>query len=309
VNRKQSEKPEILNEYEKYIMQLYRALNRQYSKEDAINVVVNFIYKKLGYSAMYFDVIEDNKIIMLKESSSKYINQSSDTGDKINSGAFNFNLHINKYKKQLCLEDLDSIREAFPYLSRMINPCTLLSTPVFTQSKLVGILVIYEKKKNTKLLCEFKNLVQLIARELTAVFSRIERQNLAFENMLGLTALENILLYNPEDNLANTDDPLNKMVLITSRTTGMKKCTIALIDENREFLLPHYSTFDTSHDIKEKKYPLDRNKTKDHTAIIAIETKKPVVVYDALTDPRCDPKIAEELGIYSNITVPILNAI
>jgi len=212
VNIKYNQKPRIVIEYGKYIMQLYKALNRQYSKDNAINIVVNFIYRKLGYSVMYFDVIEDNKIIMLKESSSKYINTKSNTGDKINSGVFNFNLSMSRYKKQLCLEDSNSIREAFPHLNRTIRPNTLLSTPVFTKNKLVGILVVYGKKEERKVPCEFKDLIKLISKELTAVFSRIERQNLAFENMLGLTALENILLYNPEDISCSTDNPLNKIV-------------------------------------------------------------------------------------------------
>jgi len=307
VNREYDEKPKLLNEHEKHIMQLYRALNRQYSKEAAVNVVVNFIYRRLGYKTMYFDIIEDNNIIMLKESSCNDINKKSNTGDRINSGVFNFNLHMNEYKKQLCLENSNSIQKAFPHLNRVIRPNILLSTPIFTQSKLAGLLVIYDNEKKIKVPCELKNLAKLIARELTAVFSRIERQNLAFENMLGLTALENVLLYNPEDNLSDTNDTLDKIVSIISSATGMKKCTIALLDEDEKFLLPHYSTFDKSSSIKQKKYPLDKSKTNDHTAIIAIDTKKPVIVYDACTDPRCDAQLSKELGIRSNITLPILN--
>ncbi len=307
MNREYHKESQVLNGHEKHSMQLYRALNRQYSKENAINVVVNFIYKRLGYRTMYLDIVENNKKVMVKDSSCKDINEKSNIVDKRISGVFNLSLSMNEYKKPLCLEDLNSIEEAFPYLYTMIQPHKLLSTPVFAQSKLVGLLIIYDKEKERKISCELKDIAQLVAKELTAVFSRIERQNLAFENMLGLTALENILLYNPEDSLDNTSDPLQKIVSIIPSATGMKKCTIALLDEDEKFLLPHYSTFDKSAKIKEKKYPLDKTKTKDHTAIIAIYTKKPVVVYDALTDPRCDPELSKDLGVRSNIVLPILN--
>ena len=290
-------------------MQLCRALNRQYSKETAINVVVKFIYRRLKYRVMYMDIIEDNQTFLVNESS-KFpgdIHKEHMTEEGIDFGVFRCPLPIDEYKKVLCLEDSNSIEEAFPLLNKIFKPYTLLSTPVFSQSKIMGILVICDNESEGRISLELQNLANLAARELTAVFSRIERQNLAFENMLGLTALENMLLYNNEDDLADADNPLDKIVSIISRTVGMKKCTLALLDEDGQFLLPHFSTFNQNSDIKDIRYPLDKSKTKDHTAIIAMETKKAVIVHDARNDPRCDPELAKELGIKSNITLPILN--
>ncbi|ABW19690.1 sensor domain-containing diguanylate cyclase [Alkaliphilus oremlandii] len=303
------EEVNLLTKYETYIMQLCRALNRQYSKEAAINVVVNFIYRKIGFRAMYIDAIEENKTLIVNRASKGFqaIHEEKYFDIKENYGVFNSKLPIPEYKKTLFFEDKIDINTAFPMLNEKINAGSLLSTPVFSQSKLVGLLIIYSPENSTKIPLELQGLAKLVTRELTAVFSRIERQNLEFENMLGLTALENILLYSNEDSTEGEIDPLDKIVHIISRTTGMKKCTLALLDENEEFLLPHFSTFNKRDHVKDIKYPIDRTKTKDHTAIIAIETKKPVIVHDALSDPRCDPLLAMELGIYSNITLPILN--
>lgn len=307
MNKEYIDRPQTLNGYEKYLMQLYRALNRQYSKEAAINVVVNFIKKRLGYNTLYLDIIENKGQLMIKDYSYKNTGKSSATEDQLISGVINLSLPIDEYRNQLSIEDHNTLERAFPHLNKALRPYILLSTPVFTQSKLVGLLIIYSKEEYTKIPLELRDLAKLIARELTAVFSRIERQNLAFENMLGLTALENVLLYNIEENLDNTSNPLDKIVSVIAKASGMKKCTIALLDEEEKFLLPHYSNFDYKAKAQGKKYPFDRDKTKDHTAIIAIETKKPVVVVDALTDPRCDPDLAMELGVRSNITLPILN--
>lgn len=298
---------EVKCEFEKYTIQLYRALNRQYIKEDAINVVTNFIYKKLGYKTLYLDTIEKSKKVMLRELPTKDINNKAEIDNKVNYGVFNLNASIDTYKNQLYLDKLDDIKKFFPQLNKTISPDILLSTPVFNQNKLVGLLVVYNTEKDKKMSQNLKKLIQLVAKELTAVFSRIERQNLDFENMLGLTALEHVLLHNLDEDSPYSNDPLDKMVWVIAKSTGMKRCTIALIDENGKYLLPHYSTFDSSAKVNEKRYPLDKNKTKDHTAIISIETKKPVIVYDALTDPRCDPKLSKELGVRSNITLPIIN--
>lgn len=304
LDKEHNKKIEIFSQ--EHIMQLYRALNRQYDKYKAVKIVVDFIYKKLGYEALYIDAIEDGNMLMAKYISSQSLSIPIKDKEELFCSIYKFAAPSEEYRNRILLEDEDSIMSFFPNLYRIIQPQILLSTPVFSQNKLVGLLVIYDRQQD-QISGEVKYVTKLIAKELTAVFSRIERQNLDFENMLGLTALESILLYNPEESVIAANDPVQKIVSIIPRTIGIKKCTIALLDEKKEYLLPHYSNFDRSTEIKEKKYSLDKSKTKDHTAIIAMETKKPVVVFDALTDPRCDHELSKALGIYSNITLPILN--
>ena len=121
---------EELNKYNKCIMQLYRALNRQYSKENAISVVGNLIYKGFGYKSMYFDIVEDNKTIIIKNLSYKY-SDSSDIENNFVSGVFNLKLPIDEYKSVIYLEDENSIKKMFPRLDEIVSPSVILSTPVF----------------------------------------------------------------------------------------------------------------------------------------------------------------------------------
>lgn len=296
---------EELNKYNKCIIQLYRALNRQYSKENAISVVGNLIYKGFGYKSMYFDIVENNKTIIIKNLSYKY-SDSSDIENNFVSGVFNLKLPINEYKSVIYLEDENSIKKIFPRLDEIVSPSVILSTPVFSRNKLIGIFIVYDTCKR-KIAPEFKNLVQLATRELTAVFSRIERHNLVFENMLDLTALENILLYNLEEDQTDINNSLQKIVSILPNATGMKKCILAFIDNDKELLIPYYSNLNVDTIIERKKHFLNKSKSKDSIAITAMKTRKPVIIYDALTDPRCDNESAKKLGIYSIIILPILD--
>ncbi len=292
--------------YNKYIIQLYKALNRQYNKENAIRVIINFIYKRFGYRTMYLDVVEDKKMIILKDLNYKYADNDN-AKDQSRSGICNVETSMDKYKELMYFKDQADIREVYPKLEETFEPKVLLSTPVFSQNRLIGTLIIYDIYKR-EIPSKFKDLAKLISQELTAVFCRIEKQNLKFESMLGLTAIENILLYNTdntENNISN--NPIKKIISELSNVTGMKRSTLALLDEEEKFLLPQCSSVAEGFIVDENKYSLNKSENKDHTAIIAIETKEPVIVYDALTDPRCDKELVKKLGIYSSITLPILD--
>ena len=191
-----------LNRYGKHVMQLYRALNRQYDKEGAISVIGNLIYKNFGYRSAYFDAIEDNEMIIIKNLSYQHVGSNYDAANNLAPEVFNFKIPINGYKGVIYLEDRDSIEKMFPCLDKIASPNILLSIPVFSQNRLIGIFIVYDIYTR-KMSPEFKNLMQLAAKEFTAVFSRIEKHSLAFENIMGLTTLGNILLYSLEERRTN----------------------------------------------------------------------------------------------------------
>ena len=67
-NKKDNIESSVLDKYGRYIIQLYKILNRQYDKESVINAIGDFIYKKFGYKFIYFDTVtlEDNKKVAIK---------------------------------------------------------------------------------------------------------------------------------------------------------------------------------------------------------------------------------------------------
>lgn len=299
-----------LNKYDKCIMQLYKAFNRQYRKTGAIDVAGNLIYKEFGYKSLYFNIVEDGEMILIKNLSYKYSGIESSFIPEV----FNLKLPADKYKKVIYLEGENIIKKIFPHLDEMVSPNVILSTPVFSQdNKLIGLFMVYDIYKR-KMEPEFKNLIQLAVKEFVIVFSRIEKHNLMLENMLDLTALENILLYsleyNPKKNQIGVNNPLQKIVSELSDVTGMERCILVLAHEDGEFVTPCYSNypdFDAQAIDRKRKYFSNKLKSKSFVTKIVVETKQPIVVYDALTDPRCSSELAEELGIYSIMFLPILD--
>ena len=291
-----------LNEYREYIIQLYRALNRQHSIEGAVSVLGNLIYKKFGYRSIYLDTAKDNKTVFIKNS--PFQSQDGNRGNEPISRIFNFELSADEYGKVMYLEDKDKIRGMFSYLEGIISPSVLLSTPVFSQNKMIGIFIVYDTYKR-KMAPELENLVQLAAKELTAVFSRIEEHNLVFENMLDLAELENVLLSNSEEGKTGFENPIQKIVSVLPGVTGMKECILILIGENGEKPPMLYcSNPDTRDGSREEMYFLNEFKRKDCAATVALETLRPVIIHDAFTDPRCSSELARKLGIRSAVVLP-----
>lgn len=294
---------ETLNKYGKYTVQLYRALNRQHSIEGAIGVTGNLIYKKFGYKSIYLDTAKDNKIVVIEN----LLYQSGNGGNMENEyipRVFNSELSMDEYKKVVYLEDEDKIKKIFPCLEGVISPSVLLSTPIFSQDKLIGIFIVYDTYRK-KIVPRFENLVQLTARELTAVFSRIKRHDSIFENMLELTTLENVLLGNQEEGQTGFGDPIQKMVPILPKVTGMKECILILVDKDGKPSTPYCSDLNSGAVVEEEMYFLNGFKNKGCAAVVALETDRPVIIYDAFTDPRCNNELAKKLGIHSIIVLPI----
>ena len=135
-NKKDNIESSVLDKYGRYIIQLYKILNRQYDKESAINAIGDFIYKKFGYKFIYFDTVtlEDNKKVAIKNLLHQY--NDSDSGDIEYNPFFetlDLQLPIDKYKDVIYLEDEKSIKKMFPRLNEVIAPNILLSVPIFTR--------------------------------------------------------------------------------------------------------------------------------------------------------------------------------
>ncbi|HZK58178.1 MAG TPA: sensor domain-containing diguanylate cyclase [Clostridia bacterium] len=296
-------KSKTFDKHGEYIIQLYRALNRQHSIEGAVNVLGNLIYKKFGYRSIYLDTAKDNKTVFIKNLPFQFADDGNRGYEPI-SGIFNFKLSADEYGKVMYLEDEDKIKGMFSCLGRIISPSVLLSTPVFSQNKMIGVFIVYNTYRG-EMVPELENFVQLAAKELTAVFSRIERYNSVFENMLNLAALENILLGNPEEGQTASENPIQKMVSILPEATGMRECILILVDKSGgQTPIPYCSNPDAETVVEEEMYFLNAPENKGCAANVALETKRPVIIHDALTDPRCNNKLAKELGIRSIIVLP-----
>ncbi|ABR47376.1 diguanylate cyclase [Alkaliphilus metalliredigens QYMF] len=280
------------------LLGLFRGLNRQSEKEKSLQLIGRFVQKKLGYQSIYLDVNEGQRTIGIE-----YLSEEEKLNDEHE--IFRFSQPIDFYKEIVMLSEEVEIESIFPRFAQIFSPKSIYSAPVFSQNRLTGLFIVYHcHKKHTSM--EMHYTLKQISREMTAVFARIERYNTSLERMLRLTALENILMYDVKEEMDGAE-MIQCIVKAIPEATGMERCTLALLTEDGQHLLPHYSTFLEYEVSKDQSYPMDPAKTKDHTGILAIENKEPIVVYDARTDERCDAELAKQLGVYSNITLPVLD--
>ena len=117
-------------------------------------------------------------------------------------------------------------------------------------------------------------------------------------------------MYNPEEDQISPCGQLQKIVSALPNITGMKRCTLVLLDKDKKFLTTCYSNYpnpDIEVANKKRKCILNKLKNRDCKAQIAIKTKKPVIVYDAPAELRCSGELVKELGICSIIFLPVLD--
>ena len=276
------------------LIHLLRGLNSQSNKEKSVELVLKFIKGQMNYEAAYIEVNEDKRI---------FIPQYATEIKKLTLGMVNVptRMPVQFYKQMQYINDSDLISQHFPRFSKSLDIKALISMPIFRQGKLTGLLVVYDKAKS-RIDKGIINIVKEIAGELIVLFSRIDRQNLNLEKMLSLSALENLLLYPMEENI-NIEEFLKQVLSVLPNVTGMKHCTIAPLDEKGERLLIKYTTNDK---VKTTDFVHTTIKN-DKVSELVINSKKTIVVYDALSDPRCDHSLMTRLGIHSFIALPITN--
>ena len=273
---------------------LLRGLNRQFSKEKSIELVLKFIKDQLEYETVYVEVNEDKRI---------FIPQYATELKKLVDGGINVptQMPVGFYREMQYINIPETIKQHFPRLKMALDMKAVISMPIFIQDKITGLLVVYDKVSN-RIDQGILNIVKEIAGELTVLFSRIDRQNLNLEKMLSLTALENLLLY-PVDENVNIDEFLHRILSVLPTVTGMKNCTIAPIDEKGVNILIQYTTNNKIKEAGLRQVSIPQDKVTEHV----IESKKPVIVYDSLSDPRCNHKLMTELRMFSYIALPVSN--
>ncbi len=282
------------HELKKAYLHITRILNRQHDKDRGIDLTGRFIKSRFGVEVLFYDFKGDqNQAVVRKVSGS---HQQRKTPLPIERP-------IKDYRKILYLKGKEEIDPYFGDSRRMFSISQAYTIPIISRSDFKHLLMVYitgsEEISNAA-----RDFGRFAARELVAFLTRIQRSNHFYQAMLfRVNYLENILSY--QNNQADMGQIMRKMVRDIPKAIAMKKCTIALLDKKKEYLLPYYSNFlEPEAGVK---YPMDKSLVTDHTGILALEKKEPIIVYDARTDPRCDRELAEELNIYSNVTVPILN--
>jgi|GEM_PF-1006236 len=276
------------------LIHLLRGLNSQFNKEKSVELVLRFIKEQLNYEASYIEVNEDKRI---------FIPQYATEIRKLTIERVNVptEMPVQFYKQMQYIKDPDLIRLHFPRFSKALEIKSLISMPIFRQGKLTGLLIVYDRERN-RIDKGIISIVKEIAGELIVLFSRIDRQNLNLEKMLSLSAMENLLLYPVEENV-NIEEFFYQLLSVLPNVTGMKHCTIAPIDERGERLLIKY----TSNEKVKATGLLNKTVKHDKVSELVIKSKIPVVVYDALSDPRCNHSLMRKLGILSFIALPISN--
>ncbi len=284
----------LQSEIQLTLIHLLRGLNSQSNKEKSIDLLLRFIKGQLGLEAVYLEVNEEKRIFIPQYATE--IKKLSSAGATVPAQR-----PVQFYKQMKYICDAKIIKEHFPRFEKILEIKVLISLPIYKQGRLTGLLVVYDKE-NCKIDKGILKIVKEIACELTVLFSRIDRQNLNLEMMLSLTALETLLLSPVEENV-NIDEFLQKLLTVLPTVTGMKNCTIAPLDDKSSKLLIKYTTNQNNKLVGIMQIAL----TQDKISELAIESEKPVIVYDALTDPRCNYSIMSKLGVYSYIALPISN--
>lgn len=276
------------------LMHLLRGLNSQFNREESIELVLRFIKEELSLEAVFLQVNEEKRIFIPQYATE--IKKLSMAGATVPTQK-----SIRFYKQTRYICDSETIKAHFPRFEKILEIKALISMPIYQHGRLTGLLVVYHSK-NDRIDEGIQYIVNKIADELTVLFTRIDRQNLNLEKMLSLSALETLLLSPVEENV-NIDEFLEKLLSVLPTVTGMKNCTIAPLDEKSSELLIKYTTHYKIKSMNRQQVPISQEKISQQTVM----SKKPVIIYDALTDPRCDNLLMSELGIYSYIALPISN--
>ncbi len=189
------------------------------------------------------------------------------------------------------------------YVIDLFHMKEVLFLPLPKQSKVIGFALFYSQEK-ISISPAFKSLIQRVLVEVNSAIEGEIKWNEHIYRVMELSTLHDIIEKVKHKELSR-EEIMNTIVQAVPKVTGLSRCTIGLLDSTGLFLRPKYSTF--SNPLQTTKISLDRSSVKDRTAILAIETKEPIIVYNAREDERCDPDLAKELGVYSNITVPLLD--
>lgn len=281
-------------EMEREFLRISRILNRQYDKDQGIQLVGRFIKSRFGAEVLFYDFKVDKNQAVVNEVSSAQ--QGLGTPMPIERP-------IEDYRRPLFLKGEKEIDPYFGDSRRIFFMTQAYAIPVVSRGEFNNLLLLYVTGEKD-LTLGAQAFGRFAAKELVAFLSRIKKSHQSFEGILfRMNYLENILLF--QNRKSDINQIMKEMVNNIPIAIGMKKCSIALLDKSKEYLLPYYSNFLEPE--KGIKYPMDKNQVKDHTGILALEKKEPIIVYDARNDPRCDPELAEELNVYSNVTVPIVN--
>ncbi len=281
-------------ELEREFLKITRILNRQQDKDRGVELLGRFIKTRFGGEVLFYDFTGDKSQAVVNKVSREYRGPGT---------PLPIRRSIEDYRKPLLLTGKEEIDPYFGDSRRIFSMDRVFALPVITRGEFRNLLLVYTTGEK-EISPEIQAFVRYAAKELVAFLSRITKANQLSEKMLlRMNYLENILLFQNRE--SDLDQIMKGMVENIPKAIAMKKCTIALLDKKKAYLLPYYSNFiDAS---KADKYPLDKEKTRDHTGILALEKKEPVIVYDAQKDPRCDPELAKKLKVYSNVTVPIVN--
>lgn len=281
-------------ELEREFLRISRILNRQPDKDRGIELLGRFIKSRFGEEVLFYDFkVEKNQAVVNKVSSN---HEGSGTPMPIERP-------IEDYRKPLLLKGPEEIDPYFGDSRKLFHMTEVYTIPVISRGEFTNLLLLYATGER-EISLETQAFARFAGKELVAFLSRVKKSDHFFEGMLfRMNYLENILLF--QNTKSDLNHIMKEIVQNVPKAIGMKKCTIALLDKNKEHLLPYYSNFlEPEEGVK---YPINKDLTDDITGILALEKKEPIIVYDARNDPRCDPKLAAELNVYSNVTVPILN--
>ncbi len=279
---------------ESEFLRISRILNRQHNKNQGIELLGRYIKSRFGADVLFYDFkVDKNQAVVNKVSND---HESSGTPMPIERP-------LEDYRNPLLLKGKEEIDPYFGDSRRIFLMTGVYAIPVVTRGEFNNLLLLYVTGEK-EISLEVQAIGKYAAKELVAFLSRVKKSNQFWERMIFRTNyLENILLF--QNSEADLDKIMKEIVENIPKAIDMKKCSIALLDKEKEYLLPYYSNF-----LKHNpglKYPMDKGLTKDHTGILAMEKKEPIIVYDTRKDPRCDPELAKELNVYSNVTLPILN--
>ncbi len=281
-------------ELEREFLKIARSLNRQHDKDAGIDLIGRFIKSRFGVEVLFYDFKVEKKQAVVKR---------IPDGPGGSGTPLPIERPIEDYNQTLFLEGPEEIDPYFADSRAIFQMTQVYALPVVSRGEFNNLFLVYVSGEK-KISPEVQAFAEFVAKELVAFLSRIKKSNQFWERMIfRMNYLENILLFQNTD--ADLDKIMKEIVENIPKAIGMKKCTIALLDKEKKYLLPYYSNF--YNPSRGKKYPMDKRLIKDHTGILALEKKEPIIVYDTLKDPRADPEIARALEVYSNVTVPILN--
>ncbi len=143
---------------------------------------------------------------------------------------------------------------------------------------------------------ELEQVYRDVINVLNSLMAEAEKEVMGQDN-LNLMAMEALLSCHSAESF-KLEENFQHILRIIEEVTGAERCLITLTKEGSNIFSQNLSGETAIEGL---------GQIPDSISHLVLETKKPLVVFNALTDPRCDPLWAQGINVVSFVTLPIFS--